>query len=430
MMHSSNFVNDSFSQPPLCVCASSVGSSVGASTGAGSSASAGSSGMGGDPLSLIFLVQTIAITAKIGGLPDSYSKGFASGFAMFNLQMAPPKWAKNAMRFGAAKVASSGGRRLASFVNDGTDATEVMRGHFFWSFSLGIIVVGLHVLFLEIAKRKLKGENSEKNLPAMFEFPKLEIKVGMVVSMGAIDASLGVFSEPNSAGLWKLIAGLELACALGFVAWFMKKGKQFQETVEWKPLASAYSFRPANELDTSAYYSEAEVVKACQEGGRTKKEARALFKSLRVPENGLLSYEEFARVFHPANKEDAAEQQRPLAALPEKVAWLRMPDFRVQVSGGPLVALEGKEIKLASRKVAFQSASLKEKCFAMLATPRTNIGKYVAKSDDANIEEPWGNYFQPFTPEHSLYYFTGILKNICVLTALNFLKKRPGAQVN
>ena len=66
----------------------SVGTSVGASTGAstGGSAGSGSSAPGGDPLTLIFLVQAIAITRNIATMPATYRDDFAGAFSMFNLQ--------------------------------------------------------------------------------------------------------------------------------------------------------------------------------------------------------------------------------------------------------------------------------------------------------------------------------------------------------
>ena len=66
----------------------SVGSSSGASTGAstGGSGGSGSSSPGGDPLTLIFLVQAIAITRNIATMPATYRDDFAGAFSMFNLQ--------------------------------------------------------------------------------------------------------------------------------------------------------------------------------------------------------------------------------------------------------------------------------------------------------------------------------------------------------
>ena len=42
---------------------------------------------GGDPLSLVFLVQAAAVTGKLTGMPDTYVDGFAGSFGMFNLQV-------------------------------------------------------------------------------------------------------------------------------------------------------------------------------------------------------------------------------------------------------------------------------------------------------------------------------------------------------
>ena len=87
----------------------SIGSSVGASVGGSAGGSAGASGggggggpsgqesgnTGGDPLSLVFLVQASAVTGKLSSMPDTYVDGFAGSFGMFNMQMSPPRWAKS-----------------------------------------------------------------------------------------------------------------------------------------------------------------------------------------------------------------------------------------------------------------------------------------------------------------------------------------------
>ena len=56
-----------------------------------------------DPLSLLFLAQFIAVTAKLSTMSKSY-QAFAKSFAVFNLQITAPSWARTALS----------GRRLAN----------------------------------------------------------------------------------------------------------------------------------------------------------------------------------------------------------------------------------------------------------------------------------------------------------------------------
>jgi hypothetical protein len=66
---------------------SSTSATTSAGGGGGGGSGSGSSNSGGDPMSLILLVQGIAITAKIGSLKKSYTEDFAGQFSMYNLQV-------------------------------------------------------------------------------------------------------------------------------------------------------------------------------------------------------------------------------------------------------------------------------------------------------------------------------------------------------
>ena len=47
----------------------------------------------GNPMALVFLVQGCFMTSRLDGVASSYGD-MMGGFAMFNLEMAPPSWAK------------------------------------------------------------------------------------------------------------------------------------------------------------------------------------------------------------------------------------------------------------------------------------------------------------------------------------------------
>jgi len=72
----------------------SVGSSVMKSVGGGNRRFKGSTNNAGDPLSLLFLVQVIAVTSKLRSAPKAYRRDFAGSLTIFNLQgIEPPQWA-------------------------------------------------------------------------------------------------------------------------------------------------------------------------------------------------------------------------------------------------------------------------------------------------------------------------------------------------
>jgi hypothetical protein len=119
-----------------------VGGAVGSSVGGGAGGGGGGGGAG-DPLSLIFLVQGVAVTAKISSMPAMYRDGFASGFSSFNLAMAPPGWAKDFMQL----------RFLGPMFQDDSDKTRAMRGHFFFSTSTFLFTTSWHLAYVYISNR-------------------------------------------------------------------------------------------------------------------------------------------------------------------------------------------------------------------------------------------------------------------------------------
>ena len=96
-------------------------------------------------------------------MPSSYSD-FTGGFAMFNLQMAPPGGAKEAMKFGWAEPTR---RVLTSLSEDDTEATRVFRGHLFYSFLMCAVVPALHIAFVALVEFWLKKELPEPLQPPL-----------------------------------------------------------------------------------------------------------------------------------------------------------------------------------------------------------------------------------------------------------------------
>mmetsp|Transcript_39642 Transcript_39642/g.88718 ORF Transcript_39642/g.88718 Transcript_39642/m.88718 type:complete len:94 (-) Transcript_39642:1150-1431(-) len=76
----------------------------------------------------------------------------AGAFGMFNLEMPPPKWAKDFMQF----------KWAGRYFVDHTEATRVMRGHFFYMVSTMLSTFILHRLFIEAWKKFLKNRPMPK----------------------------------------------------------------------------------------------------------------------------------------------------------------------------------------------------------------------------------------------------------------------------
>jgi hypothetical protein len=106
----------------------SIGSSVvGSAASGGNPLHQGSQNTAGDPLSLIFLVQGVAVTRKLRSAPRAYRKDFAGSLEVFNLKgIEPPAWAYsfvNAAFSDRAKASFVDNRRRASWYNRQTGKT-------------------------------------------------------------------------------------------------------------------------------------------------------------------------------------------------------------------------------------------------------------------------------------------------------------------
>jgi hypothetical protein len=223
---------------------------------------------------------------------------------MFNLQMAPPSWAKPAI-MGERRLDSGGSN---GFFEDDSEESTVMAGHLFWSLLAFGVVLLLHWAGLKLAARKKWA------VPGAFQIPQVEIKVALSLCLGALDASFAVLAAPKAAVGWKLVAAAEVASVGCFVKWFFDQGRVFKANAEWVPLANVGRVvgLPApvqaalglegklnwgstgKDLHTG-FLTEGEVISMAKgEMGLAEDEARALFASLDSDGNGVLSYEEFS----------------------------------------------------------------------------------------------------------------------------------------
>ena len=167
----------------------------------------------GDPLSLIFLVQGVAITRRLKSLPPTYAGGFAGGFAMFNLQMSPPKWAKPFMEFE---------RWMPGF--DKSTVGDALKNHLFWLLVTFGSTLVIHLTVLHF------WEKMKWTIPKFMKYPQVEIKAFMVMNMGMLDIGSDVLVDTSAAIGWRVIGFLECSCAVIFVYWFWSKGRDFQDT--------------------------------------------------------------------------------------------------------------------------------------------------------------------------------------------------------
>jgi hypothetical protein len=268
----------------------------------------------------------MGITGRLSSMPDSYTDGFAGSFGMFNLQTSPPSWAKSVMKMewdrddDGNSTASDGdaeGRRLGAFYDD-SEATQTMRGHLFNTCFVVLFTLLLHGAGLLVARHK------GWTVPGMLTFPQVEIKVALALATGVLDTSLFVLMSPESAAFWKVIAALEVALALAFIAWFLAKGLEFQRDIQWVPISNVprrnvlHALWPPDK-DKSGFLSKDEVrgfvwivlflcllyskcgqlqvLAAAKEMGQSEEEGLALFLSLDEDGNGVLDYTEFSKAF-------------------------------------------------------------------------------------------------------------------------------------
>jgi hypothetical protein len=176
----------------------------------------------------------MGITGRLSSMPSSYTDGFAGSFGMFNLQTSPPWWAKGAMNMewdkdddgnGTADD-NSEGRRLGVFYDD-SEATQKMRGHLFNTCFVVLFTLLLHGFGLLVARHKGWA------VPGMLTFPQVEIKVALALAVGILDTCLFVLVSSESVAFWKVVAALELAAILSFIAWFSAKGMEFQRDIQY-----------------------------------------------------------------------------------------------------------------------------------------------------------------------------------------------------
>lgn len=89
--------------------------------------------------------------------------------------------------------------------------------------------------------------------------------------------------------------------------------------------------------------------------------------------------------------------------------------------------LDERDIKL--NQIPFHESTIIEGIYALIVSPRCEVGKYYPHDPKGDVDYPWGNHFNKFTPKHSNYYFVNLFRLFLVLMILNFLLYYPIYQV-
>ena len=157
------------------------------------------------------------------------------------------------------------------------------------------------------------------------------------------------------------------------------------------------------------FYSHTEVRAAALACGMTETEVNEVVEKFAdVGDTGVLTKDQFDAIF--------ADEDIPFKIPFERSTWWGVLNI-------PFYSFAMHNLLNAARVHRYEGL------FALVVSPRCESGKYFLKNGiKGDVNEPWGRYFNAFTPNHSTYYFVGILRNFFVIAGLNFLKFYPAFQ--
>ena len=309
--------------------AGSAGAGTGGAGGGGAGGSSGSGSAQGDPLTLIFLVQAVAATSKIASMPASYAEGFAGNFAMFNLEINPPGWARSIASF----------EWLGPVFIDDSEAAQKLKGNFFYLFWGFVHTSFIHLLVLKICR------TFKFAVPGVFQFPHVEIKAIMVCALGAMNCAFEVIAAKDTSAAWRTIATMEIAACLCFVAWLRAKGRAFKRDVVWNVALTKRQVKLFRELhprtlerlpgeskrahrkreakmDLAKPVSKADFVEGFAAIGlASREEALASFDVLNLDGDGYIKGSEFRLGFYPL------DGKPPLYVAPAPTMYERITEL-------------------------------------------------------------------------------------------------------
>lgn len=235
-------------------------------------------------------------TMQLTPIATTFADDFAGRFGIFNLEIPPPRWAKEFMRFDWA------GARF----EDETSEAQELYGNLFFVVAIGAGAFVFHLaLITTVALTGLP-------VPKGFQLPLFEAKLFTAMSMGLLNVSAGALVNSHVSDGWRLVAAFEVLGTLSFIAWLFLKGREFTRKVAWSPAKLALTERERavfREFTNSTHAGEADLritlgdflqrahlVGQANEDTASGKELVSLvtlFRELDIDHNGLLDEEEF-----------------------------------------------------------------------------------------------------------------------------------------
>jgi len=389
-----------------------------------------------DPLTLVFLMQGIAITARISQLPKSYREGFASKFEIFNMKnVNSPAWARDFMNW-----------KELPFFNDSATG-ERLKDHFFYLVFIFVATVIVHRTFIALNDHfqimKTVGFDEENRVPKPFKFPNVEISEFMALNMGMLDLGSDVIVDKSSSVGWKVLAAFELGLSLYLIFWFYKKAQSFHNRNEWRENKNIKSLKPLGSVDVNG--------------------------------DGLLTMDELKSQFYRAfdgtitlrpenfTQDELDEEKNKVVVTPEDAEgvfkkMLREDRYEFDADGNMSVRLDDFVHELYERelfelgaigkavlpeelfleelkKVPFSQTSGMEGFVAFLpfvgqCDRKTGayFSKQVLDSDVDDSFKDWDGYFKGFAPPQKYYYLQNMAMQVASAFILNGFSPYPFLQ--
>lgn len=186
---------------------------------------------------------------------------------------------------------------------------------------------------------------------------------------------------------------MEVFLTFAFIYWFFKKGQEFKQEINWRPIANVKTLTPrlsSGSQDTDYSYSRQEIVLIFKNNNLSSLRCKRFLKLV-----GMESLESSVTITHSRLKK---------------------------------LLLDQKGITL--NQVPFNESTFKEGLYAMMFSSRCEAGKYYYTDPTKDVDYPWGSHFNKFTPNHMNYYFVNLFRMFVVLLILNFLIFYPITQVS
>ena len=112
-----------------------------------------------------------------------------------------------------------------------------------------------------VVEHHTQPHSSPTIAPIYFRTPQVEVVAVLASAMGTLDVAAGVIcGDATTAPGWRLMGVVEMALALLFLFWFMKKGRAFLSAAQWKPALNVAQRRMYTALDADGDGSVGDTV--------------------------------------------------------------------------------------------------------------------------------------------------------------------------